>query len=96
MRGIGVLAMCLALAGGTAAHAAEALIARLAFEGTVVTDTNRATVGQLISVESDDAFGDGATEVKVGVLTYDGIIITAANDLTVSTGSIEGNNITTK
>ena len=95
MRGVGLLVMCLALAGGTAAQAAETLIAKLAFQGTVVTDVNRATVGQLISVESDDAFGDGATEVKVGVLTYDGIIISSANDLTVSTGSIEGNNITT-
>jgi hypothetical protein len=95
MRGVGLFVMCLALAGGTAAHAAEALIANLAFEGTLITSTNRATVGQLITVESDDAFGDGATEVKVGVLTYDGIIITASNDLTVETGSIEGNNITT-
>ncbi|MBT5712010.1 hypothetical protein HOI71_13265, partial [Candidatus Poribacteria bacterium] len=95
MRGVGLLALCLTLAGGTAAHAAETLIAKLAFEGTVISDVNRATVGQLITVESDDSFGDGATEVKVGVLTYDGIIITSSNDFTVSAGKIEGNNITT-
>jgi len=85
--------MCLALAGGTAAHAAETLIANLAFEGTAISETNRATVGQLITVESDDSFG--AAETTLGVLTYDGIIITSANDLTVETGSIDGNNIKT-
>ncbi len=93
MRGIGLLAMCLALAGGTAAHAAETLIANLAFEGTAISATNRATVGQLITVENDDSFG--AAETTLGVLTYDGIIITSANDLTVETGSIDGNNIKT-